>query len=56
MAEGPPTGENLYALAIERAQGLEKIDNLQDHDNNDIDERAVRIFETYFGAVDEEAA
>jgi len=53
MAEGTPTGENPYALTIERAQGLEKIDNLQNHHNNDIYERAVKILEKYFDAVEE---
>ena len=56
MAESSPTGENAHALAVKRAHGLERIANLQNHKNNDISERAVRILETYFGAVDEEAA
>ena len=50
MAESSPTGENPHALTVERAEGLEKIDNLQNHENNDIYERAVKILEKYFGA------
>ena len=55
MAESSPSGENPHALTVERAQGLEKIDNLQNHENNDIYERAVKMLEKYFGAVDEES-
>ena len=38
---------------IADSEGLKKIEDLQQHDNNDIYEKAVRILETYFG-VDEE--
>jgi len=34
---------NLYAQMIEDAEGLEKIENLQSHDNNEIYENAVKI-------------
>lgn len=54
MAESDPNGENPHALTIERAQGLDKIDSLQNHENNDIYERAVKILEKYFGAVDDD--
>eukprot|EP00944_MAST-04C_sp_MAST-4C-sp1_P016033 g16033.t1 len=47
-------GENPHALTVEQANGLEKIDNLQQHENNNIYERAVKILEKYFGAVDED--
>jgi hypothetical protein len=53
MAESSPTGENPHALTVERAEGLEKIDNLQNHENDDIYERAVKILEKYFDAVEE---
>lgn len=39
---------NLYAQMIEDADGLEKIDNLQNHDNNEIYEKVVKILETYW--------
>ncbi|XP_010556709.1 PREDICTED: importin subunit alpha-3-like [Tarenaya hassleriana] len=43
------TGEdNIYAQMIEEADGLEKIENLQSHDNNDIYEKAVKMLETYW--------
>ncbi|GLT43156.1 hypothetical protein SLA2020_171270 [Shorea laevis] len=46
------TGENIYAQLIDDAEGLEKIENLQSHDNNEIYEKAVKILETYW--VDDE--
>ncbi|KAJ7955182.1 Importin subunit alpha [Quillaja saponaria] len=39
---------NLYAQLIDDAEGLEKIENLQSHDNNEIYEKAVKILETYW--------
>ncbi|XP_021672815.2 importin subunit alpha [Hevea brasiliensis] len=49
------TGEaNLYAQMIDDAEGLEKIENLQSHDNNDIYEKAVKILETYWLEGEEE--
>ncbi|KAJ8749415.1 hypothetical protein K2173_025459 [Erythroxylum novogranatense] len=48
------TGDiNLYAQMIDDAEGLEKIENLQSHDNNDIYEKAVKILETYWVEDDE---
>ncbi|KAL1091185.1 hypothetical protein V6Z11_D07G140000 [Gossypium hirsutum] len=47
------TGEfNVYADLLNDAGGLEKIENLQSHDNNEIYEKAVKILETYW--VDDE--
>ena len=46
--------DNLYAQYIDEAEGLEKIEQLQNHANNDIYDKAVRIMETYFGLEDEE--
>jgi importin subunit alpha-6/7 len=44
------TGDvNLYAQMIEDAEGLEKIGNLQNHNNDEIYEKAVEILETYCG-------
>ncbi|XP_047316639.1 importin subunit alpha-like isoform X2 [Impatiens glandulifera] len=43
------TGEvNYYAQLIDDAEGLEKIENLQSHDNIEIYEKAVKILETYW--------
>lgn len=39
---------NHYAQLIDEAEGLEKIENLQSHDNNEIYEKAVKILETYW--------
>ncbi|XP_059625621.1 importin subunit alpha [Cornus florida] len=49
------TGDvNLYAQLIDEAEGLEKIENLQSHDNNEIYEKAVKILETYWLEEDDE--
>jgi hypothetical protein len=39
---------NLYTQMIEDVEGLEKIENLQSHDNNEIYEKAVKILETFW--------
>ncbi|XP_076960041.1 importin subunit alpha-2-like [Bidens hawaiensis] len=49
------TGEvNYFAQLIDDAEGLEKIENLQSHDNNEIYEKAVKILETYWLEEEEE--
>ncbi|RZC89696.1 hypothetical protein C5167_035690 [Papaver somniferum] len=45
---GNTDGVNLYAQMIDEAEGLEKIENLQSHDNTEIYEKAVKILETYW--------
>ncbi|OIT29934.1 importin subunit alpha-2 isoform X1 [Nicotiana tabacum] len=45
---------NLYAQLIDDAEGLEKIENLQSHDNQEIYEKAVKILETYWLEEDDE--
>ena len=45
---------NPYAQMIEDAEGLEKIENLQSHDNNEIYEKAVKLLETYWLEDEEE--
>uniref|UniRef100_A0A7S3RB89 Importin subunit alpha n=1 Tax=Dunaliella tertiolecta TaxID=3047 RepID=A0A7S3RB89_DUNTE len=42
------SGVNPYAQLIEDAEGLDKIEVLQDHPNEDLYEKAVHILETYF--------
>ncbi|GMH02587.1 hypothetical protein Nepgr_004426 [Nepenthes gracilis] len=50
------TGDaNVYAQMIEEADGLDKIENLQSHDNNEIYEKAVKLLETYWVEEDDEA-
>ena len=51
---GNTGGVNLYAQYIDDAEGLEKIENLQSHDNNEIYEKAVKILETYWLEDDED--
>lgn len=45
---GNSGGVNLYAQMIEDSEGLEKIEQLQSHDNTEIYEKAVKILETYW--------
>lgn len=45
---GNTGGVNLYAKFIEEAEGMDKIESLQTHDNNEIYEKAVKILETYW--------
>jgi hypothetical protein len=47
-------GQNPMATYVAEAEGLTKIEELQQHANNDLYEKAVRILETYFGVEDEE--
>ncbi|XP_030474488.1 importin subunit alpha-1a-like [Syzygium oleosum] len=43
------TGDvNVYAQTVEDVEGLEKIESLQSHDNNEIYEKAVKILEAYW--------
>ncbi|XP_057832178.2 importin subunit alpha-1-like [Cryptomeria japonica] len=48
------TSINSFAQLIDDAEGLEKIENLQNHDNEDIYEKAVKILETYWQEDDED--
>ena len=45
---------NKYADLIEEAGGLEEIEALQTHRNEDVYNKAIHILETYFGAEEEE--
>lgn len=45
---------NQMSTYIAEAEGLNKIEDLQHHTNNDIYEKCVKILETYFGVDDEE--
>ncbi|XP_022846381.1 importin subunit alpha-6-like [Olea europaea var. sylvestris] len=46
--QGNTEDVNVFAQMIDDAEGLEKIENLQSHDNNEIYEKAVKILETYW--------
>lgn len=52
---GTTGGVNHYAQLVDEAEGLEKIENLQSHDNNEIYEKAVKILETYWLEEEDEA-
>jgi Karyopherin (importin) alpha len=43
-----------YVGFVDECDGLDKIENLQEHVNNDIYEKAVHIIETYYGVDEEE--
>lgn len=47
-------GQNPYALMVEECLGLDKIENLQNHENMEIYQKAFRLIETYFGVDDDE--
>ncbi len=52
--EDAGAADNAYAAYVDEAEGLEKIEQLQNHPNNDIYEKAVKIMEQYFGLEEEE--
>lgn len=47
-------GINIYAQMIDDCEGLDKIENLQSHDNNDIYEKAIKILEKYWSDDEEQ--
>ncbi|XP_072996632.1 importin subunit alpha-1b-like [Typha latifolia] len=53
--KGNTGGVNQYAQMIDEAEGLEKIENLQSHDNTEIYEKAVKILETFWLEEEDEA-
>jgi len=48
------TGVNAYATRVESCSGLDKIESLQNHSNNDVYDKALQIIEIYFGAEEED--
>lgn len=48
------SGVNVYAQMIDECDGLDEIENLQTHDNNEIYEKAVKILERYWAEEEEE--
>jgi len=51
-----PDNQNLMALQIEECGGIEKIDDLQGHENDEIYRKAYKIIDLYFSDGDEEGA
>jgi HEAT repeat protein len=47
-------GQNQMALYISEADGLTKIEDLQQHSNNDIYEKCIKILEGYFGVEEDD--
>ena len=47
------TSNDAYVHAVEEAGGLDKIDELQNHANNAVYEKAVTLLEKYYSAVDD---
>jgi len=45
---------NPYTTFVDEAEGLDKLEQLQHHNNEDVYKKAVHILETYFGLDDEE--
>lgn len=53
-AKHNPNQQNMYGNFIEEAEGLDKIDHLQEHQNTEIYEKAIKMLETYWGAEEED--
>ena len=53
-ADRAGSDENPYAVSLEEADGLDKLEELQSHANNDLYEKAMGILEAYFGEEEEE--
>merc|ERR1719440_99098 len=47
-------GQNPYTTFVDEAEGLDKLEQMQTHQNEDVYKKAMHILETYFG-IDEEA-
>ena len=47
-------GTNPFVAVVEMCGGVDKIEDLQRHENHKIYDMAVRILETYFGVDDDE--
>ncbi|CAM8938599.1 unnamed protein product [Rhodiola kirilowii] len=52
-AQGMNNGINVVAEMVDECEGLEKIENLQTHDNNEIYEKAVKMLEKYWAEDDD---
>ncbi|KFK30823.1 hypothetical protein AALP_AA6G030600 [Arabis alpina] len=50
---GHTGGDNLYAIMVYEEKGLEKIEILQHHDNNEICQKAAKILETFWAEDDD---
>eukprot|EP01126_Amoeba_proteus_P015842 TRINITY_DN1718_c0_g3_i1.p1 TRINITY_DN1718_c0_g3~~TRINITY_DN1718_c0_g3_i1.p1 ORF type:complete len:519 (-),score=113.72 TRINITY_DN1718_c0_g3_i1:148-1704(-) len=48
------SGINVYADKIEECEGLDKLDNLQNHVNSEVYDKVVQILETYYAAEEDD--
>mmetsp|Transcript_18049 Transcript_18049/g.46645 ORF Transcript_18049/g.46645 Transcript_18049/m.46645 type:complete len:87 (+) Transcript_18049:162-422(+) len=46
--------QNPYTQFVDEAEGLDKLEGLQSHQNEDVYKKAVHILEQYFGIDDDE--
>lgn len=46
--QGNTGNVNIFAQMIDDVEGLEKMETLQNHDNNEVYEKVVKILETYW--------
>ena len=49
-----PSGVNIFAGYIEDAEGVDKIEELQEHNNEEIYSKSIQILEEYFELEEEE--
>ena len=47
--------ENPFAMLVEQAEGLQKIEALQEDPNEDVYQKAMKILENYFPLEDDDA-
>jgi len=48
------SGTNPYTAFVDEAEGLDKLEQLQNHNNEDVYKKAMHILESYFGLDDED--
>ena len=46
---------NKYSQLVDEADGIEKLENLQEHESHEVYQKAVTIVEKYFGGSEEES-
>ena len=51
---GASKGVNVFAVAMDEAEGIDALEKLQEHENEEVYSKAVHLSETYFGAEEEE--
>ena len=51
---GASKGVNVFAVAMDEAEGIDALEKLQEHENEEVYSKAVHLLEEYFGAEEEE--